>query len=161
VPSGKNSASVSKGRRLRKISTSWRDRAVRDWWSPLPALVAGIGAATNGGRIHHAAGGSGEGVFSAAAVPSKTLAEFCQTHEIPFLRRVDDVVEHSQPEQLYLNNAAAFRPTGIPFMPPSSPSFCGSGCRKMNRESPGLSAPIATPGAACAAMKQAIAVNSA
>jgi len=65
---------------------------------------------------------NGEGVRDQAGVahdallrsqrPFKTLAEFCQTHNIPYCDVSETFVHAEQPEQLYLKNAAAFSSAG-------------------------------------------------
>lgn len=76
---------------------------------PAPWQVSAL--ATNGDGIREQAG-VGRGVFFRSKRPFETLAEFCQTHEIPFCDVSTKFVEHSQPEQLYLTNAAAFSADG-------------------------------------------------
>jgi hypothetical protein len=106
---------------------------------PAPWQVSAL--ATNGDGIREQAG-VGKGVFLRSRRPFETLAEFCQTHEIPFCDISTMFVEHSQPERLYLTNAAVFSAEGHAVYARELARFVRQRMPEMNRDSPGLSPPL-------------------
>jgi hypothetical protein len=77
----------------------------------LPAPWQVSSSASNGEGVREQAGVAQDALFRSQR-PFATLAEFCQTHNIPFCNMSEAFVRADQPERLFLKNAAAFSAAG-------------------------------------------------
>jgi hypothetical protein len=76
---------------------------------PAPWQVSA--SASNGEGVREQAGVAHDALFRSRR-PFQTIADFCQSRQIPFYDLSDTFVQASEPEQLYLKNAAALSPDG-------------------------------------------------